>query len=136
MRKKERKNKYFRQKLWTHIASITFLTVPNITYLACNYNILKEANAIAVTMTALLVFSIVGLGALTHIKPKGGIWVMLIGVFILALSNISNIAGIALLIEGAGVSLDGYLFKPLAKKIKMEELKANGESITYTREIK
>ena len=42
----------------------------------------------------------------------------------------------ALLIEGAGLAIDGYALKPLALKLKTEELKENGESVTYTREIK
>lgn len=119
-----------------HAASISLLTVPNSVYLLCNVQILKEANAVALTMTALLVLSIVGLGALTHIKANGGIWVGLIGVFILALSNIAWVAGIALIIEGAGVTIDGYVFKPLITNAKVKELQENGESVTYTREVK
>ena len=87
-------------------------------------------------MTALLVLSIIGLGTLAHFKANAGVWAMLIGVFILALSNIAWVAGIALLIEGAGLAIDGYALKPLALKLKTEELKENGESVTYTREIK
>lgn len=124
-----------KKRLAYHSASITLLTAPNLIYLGCNVEVLKEANAIALTMTALLVLSIVGLGALVHFKANSGIWVTLIGVFILSLSNIAYIAGIALIIEGGGLAVDGYLFKPLIKKAKMEELKKNGESVTYTTEI-
>lgn len=119
-----------------HAASMSILSVPNLVYLGCNYEILQEANAIALTMTALITLSIVGLGALTHIKANGGIWVALIGVFILSLSNISYIAGIALLIEGGGIAIDGYAIKPLIIKEKVKELKENGESVTYTTELK
>ena len=119
-----------------HTASISLLTAPNIIYLSCNFNILREANAIALTMTAMLVLSIVGLGALAHFKANSGIWVTLIGVFILSLSNIAWVAGIALIIEGGGLAIDGYVLKPLITKTKIEELEDNGKQVTYTREIK
>jgi hypothetical protein len=125
-----------KKRVWLHIASIATLTAPNLVYLGCNFDILKEANAVALTMTALLVLAVVGLGALAHFKANGGIWVTLIGIFILALSNIAYVAGVALIIEGGGLAIDGYLFKPLIHKAKLEELKKNGESITYTTEVK
>ena len=125
-----------KKRAWLHTASIGLLTAPNIIYLSCNFNILKEANAIALTMTAMLVLSIVGLGALAHFKANSGIWVTLIGVFILSLSNIAWIAGIALIIEGAGLAIDGYVLKPLIAKTKIKELEDSGKQVAYTREIK
>lgn len=125
-----------KKRVWLHTASISLLTAPNIIYLSCNFNILREANAIALTMTAMLVLSIVGLGALAHFKANSGIWVTLIGVFILSLSNIAWVAGIALIIEGGGLAIDGYVLKPLITKIKIKELEDNGKQVTYTREIK
>lgn len=125
-----------KKRIALHSASIALLTAPNIIYLCCNFDILKEANAIALTMTALITLSIVGLGALTHLKANGGIWVALIGVFILSLSNIAYIAGFALLIEGGGIAIDGYVIKPLITRTKIKELEDNGRQVTYTREIK
>lgn len=125
-----------KKRAWLHTASIGLLTAPNIIYLSCNFNILREANAIALTMTAMLVLSIVGLGALAHFKANSGIWVTLIGVFILSLSNIAWVAGIALIIEGGGLAIDGYVLKPLITKTKIKELEDNGKQVTYTREIK
>ncbi|MDD3883251.1 MAG: hypothetical protein PHI27_13565 [Eubacteriales bacterium] len=125
-----------KKRAWLHTASISLLTAPNIIYLSCNFNILREANAIALTMTAMLVLSIVGLGALAHFKANSGIWVTLIGVFILSLSNIAWVAGIALIIEGGGLAIDGYVLKPLITKTKIKELEDNGKQVTYTREIK
>ena len=119
-----------------HAGSLTSLIVPNLVYMGCNVQVLKEANAIALTMTALLILGVIGIGALAHFKANAGIWCALIGVFILSLANIAYVAGIALIIEGAGLALDGYVFKPLITKQKMEELKKDGEQITYTREIK
>lgn len=123
------------KRAWLHVASIATLTAPNMIYLGCNFNVLKEANAIALSFTALLILSIVGLGALSHWKPKGGIWVTLIGIFVMALSNIAYIAGLALIIEGGGIALDNYLFAPLIKKQKIKELKENGEQVSYTTEV-
>lgn len=60
---------------------------------------------------------------------------MLIGCFVFALSNIAYVAGIALIIEGTGLALDGYVFSPLITKAKVEELKKNGESVTYTKQL-
>lgn len=125
-----------KKRAWLHTASISLLTAPNIIYLSCNFNILRDANAIALTMTAMLVLSIVGLGALAHFKANSGIWVTLIGVFILALSNIAWVAGTALIIEGGGLAIDGYVLKPLISKTKIKELEDNGKQVTYTREIK
>lgn len=125
-----------KKRAWLHAASISLLTAPNIIYLSCNFNILREANAIALTMTAMLVLCIVGLGALAHFKANSGIWVTLIGVFILSLSNIAWVAGIALIIEGGGLAIDGYVLKPLITKTKIKELEDNGKQVTYTREIK
>lgn len=125
-----------KKRAWLHAISISLLTAPNIIYLGCNFNILREANAIALTMTAMLVLSIVGLGALAHFKANSGIWVTLIGVFILSLSNIAWVAGIALVIEGGGLAVDGYVIKPLITKTKIKELEDNGKQVTYTREIK
>ena len=125
-----------KKRAWLHTASISLLTAPNIIYLSCNFNILREANAIALTMTAMLVLSIVGLGALAHFKANSGIWVTLIGVFILSLSNIAWVAGIALIIEGGGLAIDGYVLKPLITKTKIKELEDNGKQVAYTREIK
>lgn len=124
-----------KKRLILHCSSIGLLTAPNFIYLGCNFDILKEANAVALTMTALLVLAIVGLGALAHFKANAGIWVTLIGVFILALSNVSYIAGFALIIEGSGLAVDGYVLKPLITKAKVEELKQNGETVTYTTKV-
>lgn len=125
-----------KKRVWLHVTSCTLLTAPNLVYLGCNFDILKEANAVALTMTAMLVLSIVGLGALAHIKANTGIWVVLIGVFILALSNIAYVAGVALAIEGGGLAIDGYLLKPLITRTKIKELEDNGKQVAYTREIK
>lgn len=124
-----------KKRLILHCSSIGLLTAPNLIYLGCNFDILKEANTVALTMTALLILAIVGLGALAHFKANSGIWVTLIGIFILSLSNIAYIAGFALIIEGGGLAIDGYVLKPIIKKAKVEELKQNGESVTYTTEV-
>lgn len=118
-----------------HLVSIALLVIPNLIYLICNLGLFKEAHALALTMVAIVVLCVIGLGALLHFKVKAGIWVAIIGAFVLSLSNISFIAGIALLIEGAGLAIDGYFIQPLIIKAKIKELKDNGESITYTREI-
>lgn len=125
-----------KKRIWYHVASIATLTAPNAIYLGCNVQILKEANAVALTMTALLVLAVIGLGALAHFKANMGVWTTLIGIFILSLSNIAWVAGIALIIEGGGLAIDGYVFKPLIHKAKVEELRKNGESITFTEQIK
>ena len=124
-----------KKRIAWHTLSVSILTIPNLIYLGCNVQVLKEANAIALTMTALLVLSIVGLGALAHFKPKSGIWVLLIGVFVLSLSNIAYVAGIALIIEGSGLGIDEYAIQPMILKSKIKELKENGESVTYTKEL-
>ena len=86
-------------------------------------------------MVALVVASIIGLGALIHFKIRIGVWILVAGVFTLVLSNIGFVAGIALIIEGIGLIIDGYLIRPLIVKMKVKELEANGKSITYTRKI-
>lgn len=124
-----------KKRAWLNVASIGLLTAPNMLYMGLNIDILKDANVIALTMTALLVLSIIGLGALAHFKANGGIWCALIGIFILSLSNIAYVAGIALIIEGAGLAIDGYVFKPLIQRAKVEELRERGESVTYTTNV-
>ena len=124
-----------KKRIALHTLSVSLLTAPNLVYLLCNVEVLKEANAIALTMTALLVLSVVGLGALAHFKPKSGIWILLIGIFVLSLSNISYIAGVALIIEGSGLVVDGYAIEPLILKQKIKELQQNGQSVTYTKEL-
>lgn len=124
-----------KKRIWLHTTSILILSVPNLTYLGFNFDILKEANAIALTMSALLILAVVGVGVLAHIKLNSGVWALLIGIFVLALSNVAYIAGFALIIEGAGLALDGYVFKPLIKKAKIQELKDKGENVTYTEQI-
>lgn len=124
-----------KRRKWLHAGSISLLTVPNLVYLICNGDVLKEANTIALTMTALLVLSVVGLGALAHFKANGGVWATLIGIFVLALSNIAYVAGVALIIEGAGLMVDGYVFKPLIKQAKIKELEDSGKQVTYTRDV-
>lgn len=123
-------------RLLLHTISIAILSIPNMIYLGLNFEVLKEANAISLTLTALLVLAIVGCGTLAHFKPKTGIWVLIIGIFVLSLSNIAYVAGFALMIEGAGLILDQYLIHWLITKQKIKELEADGKSITYTREIK
>lgn len=125
-----------KKRIALHGLSISLLSVPNLVYLGCNFSIIKEANAVALSMTALLILSIVGLGALVHFKANGGIWCALIGIFILSLSNIAYVAGIALIVEGAGISIDGYLIQPLILKEKIKELEENGQSVTYTANLK
>lgn len=124
-----------KKRLLLHAMSMAALTAPNGIYLACNYDVLKEANVVALTMTTMIILAIVGLGALAHFKANKGIWVTMIGVFILSLSNISYVAGIALIIEGAGLTVDGYIFKPLITNVKIKELEDAGKSITYTKSI-
>lgn len=125
-----------KKRLWLNIGAYATLIAPNLIYLGFNVQVLKEANAIALTMTAMLVLAIVGLGALTHVKMSSGVWVTLIGVFILALSNIAYIAGVALIIEGGSIAVDSYVFKPLITKQKIKELEENGKQVTYTTDIK
>lgn len=124
-----------KKRIWLHVASLSILSVPNLIYLGVNFDILKEANAIALTMSALLILAVVGVGVLAHIKVNGGVWALLIGIFVLALSNFAYVAGFALMIEGAGLALDGYIFKPLIKKQKIQELKDKGENVTYTEQV-
>ena len=124
-----------KKRLLLHSLSIAILTAPNGIYLACNFDVLKEANVVALTMTSLLILSIIGLGALAHFKANRGVWVTLIGIFVLSLSNISYVAGIALIIEGGGLTVDGYVFKPLIMNIKTKELEDAGKNVTYTRNI-
>ena len=59
----------------------------------------------------------------------------IVGAFILALSNISYVAGIALIIEGVGLVIDGYILRPAIVNAKTKELEANGKQVTYTRRI-
>ena len=124
-----------KKRLLLHAMSMATLTAPNGIYLACNYDILKEANVVALTMTTMIILSIVGLGALAHFKANKGVWITMIGIFVLSLSNISYVAGIALIIEGAGLTVDGYIFRPLITNVKMKELEDAGKSITYTKSI-
>lgn len=124
------------KRIILHILSMAVLIVPNLIFLICNYKIIKEVNAISLTMVALITLSIIGIGALTHVKIEGGIWAILIGLFVLSMGNISIVAGIALIIEGVGIAIDGYILKPLIEKIKVKEFEGNGGTITYTREFK
>ena len=117
-------------------SAVGVLTAPNLVYLGCNFNVLKDANAIALSMTSFLALAIVGLGTLAHFKANKGIWVILIGIFILSLSNVAYIAGVALIIEGTGLAFDSYVLDPLILKQKMRELEASGKRVTYTREVK
>lgn len=125
-----------KRRMLLHTASMITLIAPNTIYLFCNFDVLKEANAVSLTMVAILTLSIVGVGTITHVKVKGGVWALLIGLFILALSNIAYVAGMALIIEGAGVAVDGYVLKPLIEKSKIREFENNGRTITYTKEFK
>lgn len=124
-----------KRRIWLHVASVSILSVPNLTYLGVNFEILKEANAIALTMSALLILAVVGVGVLAHMKVNSGVWALLIGIFVLSLSNIAYIAGFALIIEGGGLALDGYLLKPMIEKQKIKELKEKGENVTYTTKV-
>lgn len=124
-----------KKRIWLHVASVSTLSVPNLIYLGVNFEILKEANAIALTMSALLILAVVGVGVLAHMKVNGGVWALLIGIFVLSLSNIAYIAGFALIIEGGGLALDGYLLKPMIEKQKIKELKEKGENVTYTTKV-
>lgn len=124
-----------KKKVLLQTASISLLTIPNLIYMVCNLTVLKEANVIALSMVALLVLAIIGLGALVHFKVKMGIWIMIIGIFVLIMSNISYVGGIALIIEGFGLALDAYIIRPLIVREKIKELEANGKSVTYTRNI-
>ena len=121
-----------KKRLWYHMISLSLLTVPNLTYLGVNFDIVKEANAISLTMTALLILSVVGFGAATHIDVNKGVWALLIGVLVVSLSNISYIVGIALIIEGAGIAIDGYVMKPLIEIEKVKEKSEHGTESTTT----
>lgn len=121
-----------KKRLWYHMISLSMLTVPNLTYLGINFDIVKEANAISLTMTALLILSVVGFGAATHIEVNKGVWALLIGVLVVSLSNISYIVGIALIIEGAGIAIDGYVMKPLIEVEKAKEKSEHGTESTTT----
>lgn len=118
-----------------HLGSILILVVPNLVYLLTKLDVIKDTHAIALTMVAMVVFSVIGIGVLLHFKFNIGVWITIIGAFVLALSNISYVAGVALLIEGVGITLDGYIFKPLRIRARVKELEKDGKSITYTRRI-
>lgn len=123
------------KRFMLHFISILFLVVPNLTYMILKLDIIKETNAIALTLVAMVVLSCVGIGVLLHFKFNWGVWIALIGAFVLALSNISYVAGIALIIEGIGMAINGYILKPLIIRQRVKELEKDGKSITYTRRI-
>ena len=123
------------QKFLLTLGSLIVLIVPNLIYLITKIDVIKETHAIALTMVAMVVLSIIGIGVLLHFKFNIGVWITIIGAFVLALSNISYVAGVALLIEGVGITLDGYIFKPLRIRARVKELEKDGKSITYTRRI-
>ena len=122
-------------KILLEVLSIAILTVPNLVYLLCNGHIFKEAHYIAITLISLVVLSVICLGAFIHCKIKAGIWLLLIGVFVVAISNISLYGGTALIIEGIGLAIDGYLIRPFVVKLKIKELESHGKSVSYTRNI-
>lgn len=122
-------------RILLEVLSITILTVPNLVYLLCNGHVFKQAHYIAITLITLVVLSVVCLGAFIHCKVKAGIWLLLIGVFVVAISNIAVYGGVALIIEGIGLALDAYLIKPLVVKVKIKELESHGKSVSYTRNI-
>ena len=124
-----------KHKVLLSLSSMAILIIPNAIYMGTNISVFKETHAIALTMVSMIVLSIIGLGVLLHFKFNIGVWITIIGAFVLAMSNISYVAGIALLIEGVGITLDGYIIKPLRIKEKIKELEANGKSVTYTRNI-
>lgn len=124
-----------KKTLILHLISLAILICPNLIYLIYNSNVLSQAHAIALSMVAMVGLSAIGIGVLCHIKPKAGVWSVLIGAFVLALSNISYIAGIALIIEGVALIIDGYIIRPLIIRAKTKELEANGKQVTYTRRI-
>ena len=118
-----------------HILSLITITLPNLIYIICNNKVFKETHYLALTMIAMLVLAIIGLGALIHFKVKTGVWITILGIVILVMSNISYVAGIALIIEGICLTLDSLIFKPLITAEKIKELEANGKSVTYTKQI-
>lgn len=121
--------------LLLHILSLALLIVPNLIYLICNLNVFKEAHAIALTMVAMVILSCIVIGALLHFRFNMGVWLAIIGAFVLALANISYVAGIGLLIEGIGLIVDGYFIKPVIVNLKTKELEEHGKQVTYTRRI-
>lgn len=124
-----------KKKILLQATSISMLSIPNLIYLICNYPVIKDTNVIALTMISLVVLSIIGLGALIHFKVKAGIWLVIIGLSMMVMSNISWVGGVAFVIEGIGLALDSYIIQPLLVKEKIKELEADGKSITYTKEI-
>lgn len=123
------------KKFLLELTSFIVLVVPNLIYLLTKIDVIKETHAIALTMVAMVVLSVIGLGVLLHFKFNIGVWMVIIGAFVLALSNISYVAGVALLIEGLGLTIDGYVMKPLRIRMKVKELEKDGKSVTYTRRI-
>lgn len=121
--------------LLLHILSLALLIVPNLVYLICNLNVFKEAHAIALTMVAMVILSCIVIGALLHFRFNMGVWLAIVGAFVLALANISYVAGIGLLIEGIGLIIDGYFIKPIVINLKTKELEQHGKQVTYTRRI-
>lgn len=121
--------------LLLHILSLALLIVPNLVYLICNLNVFKEAHAIALTMVAMVILSCIVIGALLHFRFNMGVWLAIIGAFVLALANISYVAGIGLLIEGVGLIIDGYFIKPIIVNLRTKELEEHGKQVTYTRRI-
>lgn len=118
-----------------HLISMSLLIIPNLIYLVCNLSVFKEAHAVALTMVSMVIISCITIGALLHFKFNMGVWLAIIGAFVLALSNISYVAGIALIIEGLGLMIDGYFIKPIIIAIKTRELEQHGKQVTYTRRI-
>lgn len=124
-----------RKRVLLHALSLIMLICPNLGYLIFNYEALTEAHAVALSMVVMVVLSIVGLGSLMHFKIRAGIWITVVGAFVLALSNISYVAGVALIIEGLALTVDGYLIRPAIIEAKIKELEKNGKQVTYTRRI-
>mgnify|MGYP001552016393 FL=1 len=85
------------------------MLVPVITYNAVNYHIFEQVSATKMTFTFLIAMTMYAIALLTKIKQRAGWYMLLIGIALALIGEVSTQLGYSLLILGGSMTFDNLV---------------------------
>lgn len=109
------------------------MLVPVITYNAVNYHIFEQVSATKITFTFLIAMTMIAIALLTKMKQRAGWYMLLIGIILAVIGEVSTQIGYSLLMIGGSMTLDNLVLKKIALHFKEVWYESIGKQVVHTR---
>ena len=125
------------KKIYISMVDLDYILmlVPVIRYNAVNYHIFEQVSATKMTFTSLIALSMIAIALLTKMKQKAGWYMLLIGIVLAIIGEVSTQIGYSLLMIGGSMTLDNLVLKKIALHFKEVWYESIGKQEIHTRSI-